>query len=67
MAELLFELEPKNAATYVLLSNMYAIVGRWNDIERVRKKMKDKSVKKNPGCSWIEVNKQVHFFIVGDN
>lgn len=67
VAELLFELEPKNAATYVLLSNMYAIAGRWNDIERVRKKMKDKSVKKNPGCSWIEVNKQVHFFIVGDN
>lgn len=67
VAELLFELEPKNAATYVLLSNMYAIAGRWNDIERVRKKMKGKSVKKNPGCSWIEVNKQVHFFIVGDN
>jgi hypothetical protein len=29
--------------------------------------MKYRSVKKNPGCSWIEVNKQVHFFIVGDS
>ncbi|XP_059068262.1 pentatricopeptide repeat-containing protein At2g13600-like [Cryptomeria japonica] len=30
---LLFDLDPKNAATYVLLSNMYAEVGRWGEVQ----------------------------------
>eukprot|EP01018_Ginkgo_biloba_P001657 Gb_20195 [translate_table: standard] len=66
VAKHLFELDPKNATTYVLLSNMYAAAGRWDDIEKVRKMMKDKSVEKTPGCSWIEVNKQVYAFLVED-
>eukprot|EP01018_Ginkgo_biloba_P024045 Gb_25029 [translate_table: standard] len=65
-AEHLFELDPENAAPYVQLSNIYAAAGRWHNIAKVRKLMKDRGVKKNPGCSWIEVNKQVHVFIVGD-
>eukprot|EP01018_Ginkgo_biloba_P000321 Gb_38244 [translate_table: standard] len=66
VAEHLFELEPKNAAPYVLLSNIYAAAGRWKDIEKVRKMMKDRRVKKPHGRSWIKVNKQVHAFLVGD-
>eukprot|EP01018_Ginkgo_biloba_P002616 Gb_35467 [translate_table: standard] len=66
VAEHLFELNPKNATPYVLLSNMYAAAGRWDDIENVRRMMKDRRIKKTPGCSWIEVNKQVHVFLVGD-
>eukprot|EP01018_Ginkgo_biloba_P011199 Gb_27469 [translate_table: standard] len=65
-AECLFELDPKNPAPYVLLSNIYAAVDRWGDIEKVRKMMKDRSVRKTPGCSWIEVDKQIHTFLVGD-
>eukprot|EP01018_Ginkgo_biloba_P003260 Gb_27377 [translate_table: standard] len=66
VAKHLFELEPENAAPYVLLSNIYAAAGRWDDTENVRKMMKDRKVKKTPGCSWIEVNKQMHTFLVGD-
>eukprot|EP01018_Ginkgo_biloba_P003095 Gb_21016 [translate_table: standard] len=66
VAERLFELDAKNAAPYVLLSNIYAAAGRWSDIEKVRRLMKDRMVKKTPGCSWIEVNKQVHAFLAGD-
>eukprot|EP01018_Ginkgo_biloba_P013187 Gb_32448 [translate_table: standard] len=66
VAERLFELDPKNATPYVLLSNMYATSGRWDDSENVRRMMKDRRVKKMPGCSWIEVNKEVHAFLVGD-
>eukprot|EP01018_Ginkgo_biloba_P019613 Gb_41545 [translate_table: standard] len=65
-AECLLELDPKIPAPYVLLSNIYAAAGRWDDIERVRKMMKDRRVKKNPGCSWIEVNKKVYAFLIGD-
>jgi len=66
VAELIFELDPENAAPYVLLSNIYATAGRWEDIEKVRKMMKDRGVKKTPGCSWIEINKQVHAFLMED-
>eukprot|EP01018_Ginkgo_biloba_P013192 Gb_32452 [translate_table: standard] len=66
VAESLFELDPKNATPYVLLSNIYAAAGRWNDSGNVRRMMKDRRIKKMPGCSWIEVNKQVHVFLVGD-
>eukprot|EP01018_Ginkgo_biloba_P007733 Gb_22896 [translate_table: standard] len=66
VAKRLFELDPKNAAPYVLLANIYATAGRWNGTENVRRMMKDRRVKKTPGCSWIEVNKQVHVFLVGD-
>eukprot|EP01018_Ginkgo_biloba_P029281 Gb_13717 [translate_table: standard] len=65
-AEKLFELEPQNAATYVLLSNIYAAAGRWDDVAAVRMKMKNRGVTKQPGCSWIEVKNKVHAFLVGD-
>eukprot|EP01018_Ginkgo_biloba_P002504 Gb_20571 [translate_table: standard] len=64
VAECLFELDPKNAAPYVLLSNMYAAAGRWDDIENIRSMMKEKRVKKTAGCSWIEVDREVHAFLV---
>jgi pentatricopeptide repeat protein len=65
-AEHLFELEPENAGTYVLLSNIYAAAGRWNDAAKIRILMKDRGVKKKPGCSWIKVKNKVHTFVVGD-
>eukprot|EP01018_Ginkgo_biloba_P036678 Gb_33367 [translate_table: standard] len=66
VAEHLFELDPQNAAHYVLLSNIYAAAGRWDGIEKVRKLMKDRSIKKKPGCSWIQVNNKVYAFLGGD-
>lgn len=65
-AEQLFQLMPQHAGTYVLLSNMYANLGRWDDAARVRKLMRDRGVKKEPGCSWIEVDNKVHVFLVDD-
>eukprot|EP01018_Ginkgo_biloba_P022796 Gb_37204 [translate_table: standard] len=65
-AERLFELEPQNATPYVVLSNIFAAAGRWNDEAKVRTMRKDRRVKKNPGCSWIEVKRKVHSFLAGD-
>ena len=50
----------------MLLSNIYAISKRWNDVAEVRSAMKKRGIRKEPGCSWIEVNKQIHAFILGD-
>eukprot|EP01018_Ginkgo_biloba_P031733 Gb_22996 [translate_table: standard] len=65
-AERLIELDPKILAPYVLLSNIYAAAGRWDDIEKLKQKMNDKSLSKKPGCSWIEINKEIYVFLVGD-
>jgi ATP-dependent DNA helicase HFM1/MER3 len=67
VANRLFELDPADGAPYVLLSNMYAEAGRWDGIINVRKIMKDRQVKKKPGCSWIEINSRVHSFLVGND
>ncbi|KAL0449843.1 UNVERIFIED_CONTAM: Pentatricopeptide repeat-containing protein [Sesamum latifolium] len=66
VAEKLLEIDPANSGPYVLLSNMYAELGRWRDVTRVRKLMKQRSVVKQPGCSWIEVGSQMNIFMVKD-
>lgn len=65
-AERLFKLIPQHDGTYILLSNMYANEGRWDDVAKVRKLMRDRGIKKEPGCSWIEVENKVHVFLVDD-
>eukprot|EP01018_Ginkgo_biloba_P002684 Gb_08253 [translate_table: standard] len=65
-AEMVLELDPQDAATYVLLSNIHAAVGRWDDAIKVRKTMADSGLKKEPGVSWIEVKNTVHPFFAGD-
>ncbi|XP_038897172.1 pentatricopeptide repeat-containing protein At1g09410, mitochondrial-like [Benincasa hispida] len=62
-AERLLALEPQNASNYVLLSNMHAEAGRWDMVERVRVLMKENKAEKQPGCSWIEIDYQVHCFL----
>ncbi|XP_074582470.1 pentatricopeptide repeat-containing protein At2g29760, chloroplastic [Curcuma longa] len=62
----LLELEPRNHGAYVILSNLYARSGNWNAAARLRKSMKDSSLKKEAGCSSIEVQGVVHEFLVGD-
>lgn len=61
-AEQVLDLEPRNSAPYVLLSNIYAAEGRWDDVERVRQTMVKRGIKKDPGCSSIEVDNKVFQF-----
>nr|AYM00633.1 pentatricopeptide repeat protein [Salvia miltiorrhiza] len=62
----LFKLEPNVASHYVLLSNIYSSAGLWEKANEVRRKMKSKRLKKEPGCSWIEYSDEVHKFVAGD-
>ncbi|XP_057815485.1 pentatricopeptide repeat-containing protein At4g30700 isoform X2 [Cryptomeria japonica] len=66
VSRLLFEMDPKNAEAYVLISNIYAEAGMWGDAQNVRKLMKERGIIKKPGSSWIEVDKMIHAFCVGD-
>ncbi|KAK9129927.1 hypothetical protein Sjap_010414 [Stephania japonica] len=65
-AEKLMEINPENSGPYVLLSNMYAELGIWREVVKVRKMMRQRGVVKQPGCSWIEINSKVHIFMAKD-
>eukprot|EP01018_Ginkgo_biloba_P015477 Gb_20634 [translate_table: standard] len=65
-AKCILQLEPEEVSSYVLLSNIYAAAGKWDDVANVRQLMKDRGVKKEPGRSWIEVRNRVHTFVVRD-
>ncbi|KAI6679412.1 hypothetical protein NL676_033293 [Syzygium grande] len=60
------ELEPENSGNYVALSNSYAMMGKWDEVSKVRGIMKSKGLRKTPGSSWIQVRGEVHVFLAGD-
>ncbi|MED6147065.1 hypothetical protein PIB30_040539 [Stylosanthes scabra] len=60
------ELDPLNDGYYVVLSNAYAEVGKWEEVTKIRKLMKKRGVKKTPGCSSITIDGTVHEFVAGD-
>nr|GMD33374.1 pentatricopeptide repeat-containing protein At3g16610 [Ipomoea batatas] len=59
-------LGPESPGNFVLLSNLYSTAGRWDDAAHIRIVQKDSGFKKSPGCSWVEVNGNVHAFVGGD-
>eukprot|EP01018_Ginkgo_biloba_P004402 Gb_37836 [translate_table: standard] len=63
VAEQLFKLEPQNPAAYVLLSNIYAAAGRWDDVAKVRLMMKRRGLQKKAGSSWIEVKNKGSWYV----
>uniref|UniRef100_A0ACD5UP65 Uncharacterized protein n=1 Tax=Avena sativa TaxID=4498 RepID=A0ACD5UP65_AVESA len=55
-----------NSGMYILLSNIYAAVGNWEEVARVRSMMKANGIQKEPGCSAIEIDRKVYEFVAGD-
>ncbi|KAL9454566.1 hypothetical protein AB3S75_010044 [Citrus x aurantiifolia] len=66
IAEEVLKLNPRDAAPYVLLSNIHASAKRWQGVSELREAMRERNVKKEPGVSWLEIKNQVHQFIMGD-
>lgn len=50
----MIKLDPNNHGVFVVLSNLYAEVGKWEDVTRLRKLMKDWKLRKLPGWSVID-------------
>lgn len=46
---------PENPSTYVTLSNVYAALGKWDDLSNVRKAAREVGAKE-AGKSWIEIS-----------
>jgi len=64
-AAMALDLAPQDSSSYVLLSNMYAKLGRWEGVEKVRELMRERSVRKVPGCSMVMIHGKIHEFLVG--
>ncbi|KAG1365196.1 pentatricopeptide repeat-containing protein, mitochondrial [Cocos nucifera] len=62
----LLELDPENDSNWVVLSTIHAAVSEWNKTWKIRECMKGENIKKEPGCSWVEVNDGVHVFLTAD-
>ncbi|GAU28055.1 hypothetical protein TSUD_265130 [Trifolium subterraneum] len=66
-AEVLMKLAPHDSGAYVALSNLYASSGNWDGVAEVRMMMKELDIRKDPGCSWIEIDGVIHEFLVEDD
>lgn len=61
-ARQIWALDPNDVSSYVMLSNAHSAAGKWQDAITVRKEMKERNMKKIPGCSWIEIRNKVSVF-----
>lgn len=66
VSEKVVEVEPFNASYRVLVSNSCALAGGWEGVVNVPRRMRREGVEKVPGCSLIQVGREVHEFLVKD-
>ncbi|KAM1458415.1 hypothetical protein ACFX13_036323 [Malus domestica] len=66
VTEILMDLAPRDSGSYIALSNMYASLGNWEEVAKVRLRMKDLDIRKDPGGSSIELDGAIHEFVVED-
>ncbi|XWS40893.1 hypothetical protein CRYUN_Cryun17cG0035200 [Craigia yunnanensis] len=66
IAEFVLEMDPNDVGTYTLLSNIFAKAKRWDGVVKIRKLMRDRNIKKEPGVSWIDIRNVIHVFVSED-
>ncbi|CAH8298796.1 unnamed protein product [Eruca vesicaria subsp. sativa] len=67
VANILMDMVPQDSGAYVALSNMYASQGNWSEVSEMRLRMKEMDIRKDPGCSWIDIDGVLHEFLVEDD
>ncbi|XP_062185152.1 pentatricopeptide repeat-containing protein At3g50420 [Phragmites australis] len=65
-AEQALEQDPDDISTHILLSNLYASVGKWDNVAVIRKRIRGLTNEKEPGLSCIEIKNIVHAFSADD-
>ena len=61
-AEKILNTDPEDTSAHIMLSNVYAEANMWDETAKVRKIMKEKSLKKDTGWSWTELQNKMHYF-----
>lgn len=65
ISQRVIELNSDEAGYYILVSNAFAALGNWDQVRMIRRSIKDRGLKKDPGCSWIEVKRRLYIFGTG--
>ncbi|XWS30596.1 hypothetical protein CRYUN_Cryun24cG0132400 [Craigia yunnanensis] len=65
-AKALFDLDAENPGRYVLLSNIYASLGKRKEADRIRNLMRSRGVRKIVGHTIIEIKDKIYTFVAGD-
>ncbi|KNA17493.1 hypothetical protein SOVF_079410 [Spinacia oleracea] len=65
-AEKLFLIEPRNPGNYVILANIYTRKGKLQEADEIRRRMGVQGLRKEHGCSWIDVNNTTFVFTAND-
>uniref|UniRef100_A0A6N2MSD0 DYW domain-containing protein n=1 Tax=Salix viminalis TaxID=40686 RepID=A0A6N2MSD0_SALVM len=59
----ILDLDPKDASSYIMLSNAHSAAGRWQDASVIRQEMQERGLKRIPASSWIEIKSKIHVFV----
>ncbi|XP_058099693.1 putative pentatricopeptide repeat-containing protein At3g11460, mitochondrial [Magnolia sinica] len=51
---------------YVLMSNIYVEAGNLDGVARIQGMVRERRLKKEPGCSYVEHKERIHLFLAGD-
>ncbi|PAN29449.1 hypothetical protein PAHAL_5G227200 [Panicum hallii] len=49
------KLDPNDVGTHVMIANLYAEGGQWDDVQQIREQMVSRGIEKSPGYSSIQV------------
>ncbi|WOG99316.1 hypothetical protein DCAR_0518664 [Daucus carota subsp. sativus] len=66
IANIVLQMYPDDVGTYTLLSNMHAKAKRWDGVANIRKLMRERNIKKEPGLSWTEIRNNTCVFVSDD-
>lgn len=65
-ANQLFKLNNLDMMPYLHLSSIYSVAGREAEMNALRTKINKYTMKKKPGCSWIDINGRTYSFFAND-
>ncbi|MFS8000711.1 putative tetratricopeptide-like helical domain superfamily [Helianthus anomalus] len=63
----IMEISPEDGGVYSTMADVYANAKRWDDLTKIRRLRDSRKVKKNAGCSLIQLDGVTHEFIAGDD
>ncbi|KAK1422097.1 hypothetical protein QVD17_24982 [Tagetes erecta] len=66
-AERIMEISPEDGGVYSTMVDVYANAKRWDDLTKMRRLRDARRVKKNAGCSLIQLEGVTHEFVAGDD
>jgi len=58
---------PRDGGTHILLTNIYASAGKWDNVIKMKSAGRDLRLKKTTAAmSWVDIDREVYTFMAGD-